>query len=98
MYVSRGHRMSLDNACAQVQRLAPELRLPEPIRLADRLSHTYRRGRVPHPVFLGELPAAVDDADGGGEALAEAGMLAPHRPDTTGECAVVDLEDAPAVG
>ncbi|WP_066374216.1 endonuclease V [Herbidospora mongoliensis] len=38
VYVSQGHRMSLDNACAQVLRLAPEFRLPEPIRLADRLS------------------------------------------------------------
>ncbi|WP_459804857.1 endonuclease V [Herbidospora sp. RD11066] len=40
VYVSQGHRMSLDNACAQVLRLAPEFRLPEPIRRADRLSRT----------------------------------------------------------
>ncbi|WP_061295898.1 endonuclease V [Herbidospora cretacea] len=40
VYVSQGHRMSLDNACAHVLRLAPEFRLPEPIRLADRLSRT----------------------------------------------------------
>ncbi len=40
VYVSQGHRMSLDNACAQVLRLAPDFRLPEPIRLADRLSRT----------------------------------------------------------
>ncbi|WP_062349799.1 endonuclease V [Herbidospora yilanensis] len=40
VYVSQGHRMSLANACAQVLRLTPEFRLPEPIRLADRLSRT----------------------------------------------------------
>ncbi|WP_062428661.1 endonuclease V [Herbidospora daliensis] len=40
VYVSQGHRMSLGNACDQVLRLAPVFRLPEPIRLADRLSRT----------------------------------------------------------
>ncbi|MEO3854833.1 deoxyribonuclease V [Acrocarpospora sp. B8E8] len=40
VYVSQGHRISLDNACAHVLRTTPAYRLPEPIRLADRLSRT----------------------------------------------------------
>ncbi|HLU71352.1 MAG TPA: endonuclease V [Nonomuraea sp.] len=41
VYVSQGHRISLDTATEQVLRLAPRYRLPEPIRLAD---HLARRG------------------------------------------------------
>jgi deoxyribonuclease V len=37
VFVSVGHRMDLDNACAQVLRLAPRYRLPETTRSADRL-------------------------------------------------------------
>ncbi|GIG86058.1 deoxyribonuclease V [Plantactinospora endophytica] len=37
VFVSVGHRMDLDNACAQVLRLAPRYRLPETTRQADRL-------------------------------------------------------------
>ncbi|MFJ2034049.1 deoxyribonuclease V [Streptosporangium sp. NPDC087985] len=40
VYVSQGHRISLDNACAHVLRLTPRYRLPEPIRQADHLSRT----------------------------------------------------------
>ncbi|GIH21855.1 endonuclease V [Acrocarpospora phusangensis] len=40
VYVSQGHRVSLDNACAHVLRTTPAFRLPEPIRLADRLSRS----------------------------------------------------------
>lgn len=40
VYVSQGHRISLDNACAHVLRLSPTYRLPEPIRHADHLSRT----------------------------------------------------------
>ncbi|MGI5488443.1 deoxyribonuclease V [Microtetraspora malaysiensis] len=40
VYVSQGHRIGLDNACRHVLRLTPEYRLPEPIRLADRLSRS----------------------------------------------------------
>jgi deoxyribonuclease V len=40
VYVSQGHRIGLDNACAHILRLAPAYRLPEPIRQADRLSRT----------------------------------------------------------
>ncbi|MEU4546332.1 deoxyribonuclease V [Nonomuraea dietziae] len=40
VFVSQGHRVSLDNACAHVLRLAPDFRLPEPIRAADRLSRS----------------------------------------------------------
>ncbi len=40
VYVSQGHRIGLDNACAHILRLAPAYRLPEPIRQADRLSRS----------------------------------------------------------
>ncbi|GAA2415117.1 endonuclease V [Nonomuraea africana] len=40
VYVSQGHRISLDNACSHVLRLSPGFRLPEPIRMADRLSRS----------------------------------------------------------
>ena len=37
VFVSVGHRMSLDNACARVLALSPRYRLPETTRQADRL-------------------------------------------------------------
>lgn len=37
VFVSVGHRMSLDNACAQVLALTPRFRLPETTRQADQL-------------------------------------------------------------
>ena len=37
VYVSSGHRVSLETACAWVLRLAPRYRLPETTRIADRL-------------------------------------------------------------
>ncbi|MFI6759046.1 deoxyribonuclease V [Micromonospora sp. NPDC050417] len=37
VFVSVGHRMGLDNACAQVLALTPRYRLPETTRQADRL-------------------------------------------------------------
>ncbi|WP_414939839.1 deoxyribonuclease V [Amycolatopsis sp. cmx-11-51] len=37
VYVSVGHKISLDNACRQVLRLCPEFRQPETTRHADRL-------------------------------------------------------------
>ncbi|MFF0447971.1 endonuclease V [Streptomyces sp. NPDC004609] len=37
VYVSVGHRVTLDNACAHTLRLTPRYRLPETTRLADRL-------------------------------------------------------------
>ncbi|MEV0157056.1 endonuclease V [Micromonospora sp. NPDC050686] len=37
VFVSVGHRMSLDNACARVLALTPRHRLPETTRTADRL-------------------------------------------------------------
>ncbi|GIH71027.1 deoxyribonuclease V [Sphaerimonospora thailandensis] len=40
VYVSQGHRVGLDTACAHVLRLTPAYRLPEPIRQADRLSRS----------------------------------------------------------
>lgn len=38
VYVSQGHRIALDTATAQVLRLAPRYRLPDPIRHADHLA------------------------------------------------------------
>jgi len=38
VYVSQGHRITLDTATAQVLRLSPRYRLPEPIRHADHLA------------------------------------------------------------
>ena len=38
VYVSQGHRIALDTACAEVLRLSPYHRLPEPIRKADHLA------------------------------------------------------------
>ncbi|WP_091646715.1 endonuclease V [Micromonospora pallida] len=40
VFVSVGHRMGLENACAQVLALAPHYRLPETTRTADRLCRT----------------------------------------------------------
>jgi len=41
VFVSIGHRVSLDTAIKLVLELAPRYRLPEPIRLADRLSRMH---------------------------------------------------------
>ncbi|MFP4683660.1 MAG: deoxyribonuclease V, partial [Ectothiorhodospira sp.] len=38
VYVSTGHRVSLDTACELVLQAAPRYRLPEPIRRADRIA------------------------------------------------------------
>lgn len=38
LFISVGHRISLDTACDWILRCAPQYRLPEPIRLADKLS------------------------------------------------------------
>ncbi|MGN9785258.1 endonuclease V [Nonomuraea sp. ZG12] len=38
VYVSQGHRITLDTATDQVLRLAPRFRLPDPIRAADHLA------------------------------------------------------------
>jgi deoxyribonuclease V len=37
VYVSAGHRVSLERACAHTLSLAPRYRLPETTRLADRV-------------------------------------------------------------
>lgn len=42
VFVSVGHRISLRTAIDYVLRCAPAFRLPEPIRLADRLSRVFR--------------------------------------------------------
>ncbi|MFI6283948.1 endonuclease V [Streptomyces sp. NPDC051018] len=50
VYVSVGHRVTLDNACAHTLRLTPRYRLPETTRLADRLCRQAladAAGRVP---------------------------------------------------
>ncbi|MFE0149166.1 endonuclease V [Nonomuraea sp. NPDC059007] len=38
VFVSQGHGVGLDNACAHILRLSPTYRIPEPIRQADHLS------------------------------------------------------------
>lgn len=43
VYVSVGHRVTLEEAVEWVLRLAPRFRLPEPIRLADRLTREVAR-------------------------------------------------------
>lgn len=46
VYVSTGHRVDLETACAWVLRLAPRYRLPETTRIADRLvGEALRDGR-----------------------------------------------------
>ena len=45
VFVSVGHRISLDHACAQVLALTPRYRLPETTRAADRLSRRLLAGR-----------------------------------------------------
>ncbi|MFI6292656.1 deoxyribonuclease V [Nonomuraea sp. NPDC050790] len=40
VFVSQGHGVGLDNACAHVLRLSPAYRIPEPIRQADHLSRS----------------------------------------------------------
>lgn len=42
VFVSVGHRISLDTAISYVLRCTPKFRSPEPIRLADRLSRVFR--------------------------------------------------------
>jgi deoxyribonuclease V len=44
VYVSVGHRLDLDTACALVLALAPRYRLPETTRVADRLSRAALQG------------------------------------------------------
>ncbi|WP_227463057.1 MULTISPECIES: deoxyribonuclease V [Nocardia] len=46
VYVSVGHRISLDTACAQVLALAPKYRQPETTRRADHLCRTLLRDSV----------------------------------------------------
>jgi deoxyribonuclease V len=47
VFVSVGHRMSLDNACTQVLALTPHFRLPETTRAADRTCRAALAGGEP---------------------------------------------------
>ena len=49
VYVSVGHRIDLDTACALVLRLAPRYRLPETTRRADQLCRSARAGELSSP-------------------------------------------------
>lgn len=49
LYVSPGHRVSLATAIALVMRCCRGLRLPEPVRLADRVSRMHPRAPTPAP-------------------------------------------------
>ncbi|MFC0007448.1 deoxyribonuclease V [Micromonospora siamensis] len=46
VFVSVGHRVSLDNACARVLAATPRYRLPETVRTADRLCRDALRGHL----------------------------------------------------
>ncbi|WET78586.1 deoxyribonuclease V [Amycolatopsis sp. QT-25] len=46
VYVSVGHKISLDNACRQVLRLCPSFRQPETTRHADRLARDALKGAL----------------------------------------------------
>ncbi|NJM58896.1 MAG: deoxyribonuclease V [Synechococcales cyanobacterium RU_4_20] len=48
LFISTGHRVSLETAIAYVLRCTPKYRLPETTRLADRLAS--RRGPMPMPI------------------------------------------------
>lgn len=50
VYVSTGHRVSLETACAWVLRLAPRYRLPETTRIADRLVGEALRDAPERPI------------------------------------------------
>ncbi|MBX4174454.1 endonuclease V [Streptomyces geysiriensis] len=49
VFVSVGHRVSLDNACAHTLALAPSYRLPETTRRADALCREALRAATPYP-------------------------------------------------
>lgn len=55
VYVSVGHRITLDEACAAVLHLTPHYRLPETIRLADQLA---RRGLREFLEAVGAAPTS----------------------------------------
>ncbi|MBY9067041.1 deoxyribonuclease V [Hyphomonas sp. WL0036] len=50
VFVSGGHRISLETACAWVLRLAPRYRLPETTRIADRLVGEALRDGADRPI------------------------------------------------
>ncbi len=47
VYVSVGHRITLEEAVTWTLRLAPRYRLPEPIRIADRITRNHARSLGP---------------------------------------------------
>ncbi|TWP49076.1 endonuclease V [Lentzea tibetensis] len=49
VFVSVGHKIDLDRACAEVLRLAPRYRLPETTRQADQLTRLSLRDPTEHP-------------------------------------------------
>jgi deoxyribonuclease V len=54
VFVSVGHRMDLDNACAQVLALSPRYRLPETTRQADRMCRAALTARRVGPAGPGQ--------------------------------------------
>lgn len=63
VYVSVGHRVSLQTALDWVMAWVTRYRLPDPVRLADRMAS--RRGEVPfavREVFFGQHPVSADGA------------------------------------
>ena len=56
LYVSVGHRISLDRAAEIILSLAPTYRVIEPIRRADQAARAYAKGQTyPNTEFLGEI-------------------------------------------
>ena len=60
VFVSVGHRIDLDLACAQVLRLSPRYRLPETTRRADQLCRRALAGQAGHTPPREGRPPGVD--------------------------------------
>ncbi len=60
VFVSVGHQVSLATAIGLVLRCAPRFRLPDPLRLADRLA--WPPGWAPGPLTMRRRAAAREDA------------------------------------
>ena len=58
VFVSVGHRVNLDNACAHTLALTPDYRLPETTRRADALCRRALRDAIASPKPLADLAAA----------------------------------------
>ena len=56
VFVSPGHRVSLDNACEIMLKLSPEYRISEPLRRADQVARLAAKGQITKEfMWLGEI-------------------------------------------